>query len=105
MITKQIERGKEIEKAAKSYFDKIYDAEKNCRDYKGSAYDEGFLDGLDPAVETAFIAGAVFSDENPRPGLVDIEDVGDIYMTWLKEGECGDFVEYLKDECRKVGWL
>lgn len=105
MITKQIERGKEIRKAAKSYYYKIYVYEDNRRDYFGSAYDEGFIDAIFQTVETAFIAGAVFSDENPRPGLVDIEDVGDIYMTWLKEGECGDFVEYLKDGCRKEGWL
>lgn len=104
-LHKQRNREKEIEKAAQSFSDKIYDIENNRRDYRGSAYDEGFLDALDQAVETAFIAGAVFSDENPRPGLVDIEDVGDIYMTWLEEGECGDFVDYLKDECRKAGWL
>ena len=65
MITKQIERQKEIEKAAQSFSDKIYDIENNRRDYKGSAYDEGFLDALDQAVETAFIAGAKFADEHP----------------------------------------
>lgn len=88
MVTKhkQRNREKEIEETAKWFFDKIYDYENNRRDYRGSAYDEGFLDALDQAVETAFIAGAVFSDDNPRPGLVDVEDVEDIYMTWLKEG-------------------
>jgi hypothetical protein len=65
---KQI-RDKQIRKAAKSYFDKIYDAEKNCRDYKGSAYDEGFLDVLDPAVETAFIDGAMCADDHAEEVL------------------------------------
>lgn len=92
MITKQkqIERKKQIAAAAKSFFDKIYDY-------------EGFLDALDQAVETAFIAGAVFSDESPRPGLVEIEDVEDIYMAWLREREC--FMDYLKGRCIKAGWL
>lgn len=100
---KQRNREKEIEEAAKSFSDKIYDFENNRRDYRGSAYDEGFLDALDQAVETAFIAGAVFSDENPRPGLVEIEDVEDIYMAWLREREC--FMDYLKERCRKAGWI
>lgn len=61
---KQI-RDKQIRKAAKSYFDKIYDYENNRRDYRGSAYDEGYLDALDQVVETAFIAGAMWADEHP----------------------------------------
>lgn len=105
MITKdeQRERVKEIKEAAQSFSDKIYDIENNRRDYRGSAYDEGFLDALDQAVETAFIAGAVFSDERPRPGLVEIEDVEDIYMAWLREREC--FMDYLKERCIKAGWI
>lgn len=61
---KQI-RDKQIRKAAEFYSDGRYDAEKNHRDYKGSAYDEGYLDALDQVVETAFIAGAMWADEHP----------------------------------------
>ena len=61
---KQI-RDKQIRKAAEFYSDGRYDAEKNHRDYKGSAYDEGYLDALDRVVETAFIAGAMWADEHP----------------------------------------
>lgn len=103
MNTKQIERQKEIEKAAQSFSDEIYDIENNRRDYRGSAYDEGFLDALDQAVETAFIAGAKFADDFPRQGLVEIEDVEDIYMAWLREREC--FMDYLKGRCIKAGWI
>lgn len=106
MITKQIERQKEIEKAAQSFSDEIYDIENNRRDYRGSAYDEGFLDALDQAVETAFIAGAVFSDESPRPGLVKIEDVEAIYCEWLNyNSENSTFLEYFYNYCDKEGWL
>ena len=100
---KQRNREKVIEEAAQSFFDKIYDYENNRRDYRGSAYDEGFLDALDEAVETAFIAGAKFADDFPRQGLVEIEDVEDIYMAWLREREC--FMDYLKGRCRKAGWI
>jgi hypothetical protein len=100
---KQRNREKVIEEAAQSFFDKIYDYENNRRDYRGSAYDEGFLDALDEAVETAFIAGAKFADDFPRQGLVEIEDVEDIYMAWLREREC--FMDYLKERCRKAGWI
>ena len=62
-------RDKQIRNEAELYFNKIYNAEKNCRDYKGSAYDEGFLDGLDPAVEKAFIDGAMWADEHPESVL------------------------------------
>lgn len=97
MITKdkQIERVKEIEAAANLYANKMCEY-KVPDQYNISAHD---------LIELSFIAGAKFADNFPRKGLVEIEDVEDIYMTWLKEGECGDFVEYLKDECRKVGWL
>lgn len=61
---KQI-RDKQIRKAAEFYSDGRYDAEKNHRDYKGSAYDEGYLDALDQVAETAFIAGAMWADEHP----------------------------------------
>jgi uncharacterized protein (UPF0305 family) len=100
---KQRNREKVIEEAAQSFFDKIYDYENNRRDYKGSAYDEGYLDALDQAVETAFIAGAKFADDFPRQGLVEIEDVEDIYMAWLREREC--FMDYLKGRCIKAGWI
>lgn len=100
---KQRNREKVIEEAAQSFFDKIYDIENNRRDYRGSAYDEGFLDALDEAVETAFIAGAKFADDFPRQGLVEIEDVEDIYMAWLREREC--FMDYLKERCIKAGWI
>lgn len=100
---KQRNREKVIEEAAQSFFDKIYDYENNRRDYRGSAYDEGFLDALDEAVETAFIAGAKFADDFRRQGLVEIEDVEDIYMAWLREREC--FMDYLKGRCKKAGWL
>lgn len=100
---KQRNREKVIEEAAQSFFDKIYDIENNRRDYRGSAYDEGFLDALDQAVETAFIAGAKFADDFPRQGLVEIEDVEDIYMAWLREREC--FMDYLKERCIKAGWI
>lgn len=100
---KQRNREKVIEEAAQSFFDKIYDYENNRRDYRGSAYDEGFLDALDEAVETAFIAGAKFADDFPRQGLVEIEDVEDIYMAWLREREC--FMDYLKERCIKAGWI
>lgn len=100
---KQRNREKVIEEAAQSFFDKIYDYENNRRDYRGSAYDEGFLDALDEAVETAFIAGAKFADDFPRQGLVEIEDVEDIYMAWLREREC--FMDYLKGRCIKAGWI
>ena len=62
-------RDKQIRNEAELYFNKIYNAEKNCRDYKGSAYDEGFLDGLDPAVEKAFIDGAMSAAEHPEAVL------------------------------------
>ena len=100
---KQRNREKVIEEAAQSFFDKIYDYENNRRDYRGSAYDEGFLDALDEAVETAFIAGAKFADDFTRQGLVEIEDVEDIYMAWLREREC--FMDYLKGRCKKAGWI
>lgn len=101
---KQRNREKEIEKAAQSFSDKIYDIENNRRDYRGSAYDEGFLDALDQAVETAFIAGAVFSDENPRPGLVEIEDVDAILVEAVKKGEIG-FKSFHKISRRMEGLL
>ena len=106
MITKyrNTKRDRKIKAAAELYFNKIYDAEKNCRDYKGSAYDEGFLDALDQAVETAFIAGAVFSDENPRPGLLEIEHVKTIYET-CNEADYKDFIYILKSVCKSNGWL
>lgn len=106
MITKQEQRNREkvIEEAAQSFFDKIYDYENNRRDYKGSAYDEGFLDALDQAVEAAFIAGAVFSDINPRPGLLEIGYVVAIYNMWLWEGK-SNFPEYFTNYCDKKGWL
>lgn len=61
----QRERLKQIRQEAEFYSDGRYDAEKNHRDYKGSAYDEGYLDALDQAVEPAFIAGAMWADEHP----------------------------------------
>ena len=48
-------RDKQIRNEAELYFNKIYNAEKNCRAYQGSAYAEGFLAGLDPAAEAASI--------------------------------------------------
>lgn len=99
----QRERLKQIRQEAEFYSDGRYDAEKNHRDYKGSPYDEGFLDALDQAVEPAFIAGAKFADNFPRKGLVEIEDVEDIYMAWLREREC--FMDYLKGRCIKAGWI
>lgn len=101
---KQRNREKVIEEAAQSFFDKIYDIENNRRDYRGSAYDEGFLDALDQAVETAFIAGAKFADKCPREGLVDVEYVRAIYNMWLEDGK-SDFLEYFTNYCRKEGWL
>lgn len=96
---KQRNREKVIEEAAQSFFDKIYDYENNRRDYRGSAYDEGFLDALDEAVETAFIAGAKFADDFPRQGLVEIEDVEAILVEVAKEGEIG-FKSYYDIFCR-----
>lgn len=61
---KQI-RDKQIQQEAELFFDKIYDYENKRRDYRGSAYDEGFLDALDRVVETAFIAGAMWADKHP----------------------------------------
>lgn len=65
----QRERLKQIRQEAEFYSDGRYDAEKNHRDYKGSAYDEGYLDALDQAVEPAFIAGAKFADNFPMKNL------------------------------------
>lgn len=103
---KQQEREKQIAAAAKSFSDKVYDYENNRRDYKGSAYDKGFLDAYDQAVEAAFIAGAVFSDINPRPGLVEIDNVRAIHRMWLEDdNDNSDFIEYFYDYCDKEGWL
>lgn len=99
MNTKQIKRDKQVEAAAISYA---------CDNSVSWDYDSStgqYNESDETELEDAFIAGAAFADDIPRPGLVDIEDVGDIYMTWLEEGECGDFVEYLKDECIKAGWI
>ena len=53
----------------------------------------------------AFFNGTKLADMHPRPGLVKIEDVRAIYMAWQEEGDFVDFVDYLKDECRKEGLL
>lgn len=97
---------KQIRQEAEFYSDGRYDAEKNHRDYKGSAYDEGYLDALDQAVEPAFIAGAKFADKCPRRGLVKIEDVEAIYCEWLNyNSENSTFLEYFYNYCDKEGWL
>lgn len=99
MIKKQIKRDKQIEAAAVSYA---------CDNSVSWDYDSStgqYNESDETELEDAFIAGATFADENPRHGLVDIEDVGDIYKEWQEEGDFVDFVDYLKDECRKDGWL
>lgn len=92
---KQQERLKEIEAAAIVY------ANKMCKDRVPDLYNISAHD----LIELSFIAGAKVADTNPRRGLVEIDDVGDIYMTWREEGDFVDFVDYLKEECRKAGWI
>lgn len=100
MITKQkqIERDKLIEAAAVCYA---------CDNSVSWDYDSStgqYNESDETELEDAFIAGAVFSDENPRPGLVDIEDVEAILAEAFKKDEIG-FINYHKIFRRMEGLL
>lgn len=98
MITKQkqIEREKIIEAAATLY------AIKMCKDRVPDQYNISAHD----LIELSFIAGAKVADKCPRPGLVKIEDVEDIYCEWLKyNSENSTFLEYFANYCEEEGWL
>ena len=104
MITKQkqIERQKEIEKAAYAYVNwtKVWMqkmADKARNRYNKSDREE---------IEEAFVAGAKFADKCPRRGLVKIEDVRAIYRMWLVDKDDGSvFPNYFDKYCDKEGWL
>ena len=102
MVTKQkqIERDKELEKAAYAYSTKKCMgkmADKAINQYNKSNREE-FVE--------AFIAGAKFADDFPRQGLVKIEDVRAIYLMWIKDiNDDSDFLVYFYDYCKKEGWL
>jgi hypothetical protein len=54
----------------------------------------------------AFFNGAKLADRIPRRGLVEIEDVEDIYCMWLEDdNDNSDFLEYFVNYCKKKGWL
>ena len=98
MITKQkqIEREKQIAAAALVYANEI------CKNRVRDKYNlsDQVLIGL------AFFNGVKLADENPRPGLVEIDDVEDIYMEWFKcDSENSTFLEYFANYCKKEGWL
>lgn len=93
---KQQERLKEIEAAAIVY------ANKMCKDRVPDLYNISAHD----LIELSFIAGAKDADTNPRPGLVEIDNVRAIYNMWLEDdNDNSDFIEYFYDYCDKEGWL
>lgn len=92
-------REKEIKEAASEYA-----AENSeCWDYDDTT---GQYNESDSAkLADAFIEGATFADENPRKGLIEIEDVRGIYQMWLDDdNDNGDFLDYFADYCDKEGW-
>lgn len=54
----------------------------------------------------AFFNGAMLADDNPRHGLVKIEDVRAIHRMWLEDdNDNSDFIEYFVNYCEEEGWL
>lgn len=100
MITKFEKRLRQIDAAANSY------SIDNCVswDYDSSTGKYNESDELE--IFDAFCAGVAFADDNPRPGLVEIDNVRAIHRMWLEDdNDNSDFIEYFYDYCDKEGWL